>query len=138
MNLPLTAATAAGAPLASASGPAANEAAFGELLVGRVRNAMLGLHTTIFVPPTAALHADLARAFTDFHACRYGSLAMRLPRVISASHARATGGGGTEHGALLAQSYLLADQTRRAAARLDGRRPRTPDRRSQRRYRACC
>lgn len=108
-NLAVTAAAATSAPLASAtSSPRGEEAALGELLVGRVRDAMLGLHTDITVPPMAALHTDLSRAFADFHACRYGSLAVRLPRLICAGHARAAGGNGPEHGALLAQSYQLA------------------------------
>ncbi|OIJ98996.1 transcriptional regulator [Streptomyces sp. MUSC 14] len=107
-NLAVTAATAAGAPLASTASPPRNEAALGALLVGRIRDAMLGLHTDITVPPTAALHTDLSRAYTDFHACRYGSLAVRLPRLICAAHARNLGGGAPEHGVLLPKSYLLA------------------------------
>ncbi|WP_246096749.1 XRE family transcriptional regulator [Streptomyces botrytidirepellens] len=76
--------------------------------MSRVRDAMLGLHTGTTVPPTAALRTDLSRAFADFHACRYSSLAVRLPRIICAGHARAAIDDGSELGALLAQSYLLA------------------------------
>lgn len=102
-NLAVTAAAATGAPILP-SGRAVNGAAPGEVLVGRVRDAMLGLHTDITVPPAAALDSDLARALADFHTCRYGSLAVRLPRLIQAGHARIASGGV----ALLAQSYLLA------------------------------
>lgn len=109
-SLALTAAATAtaGASVLPDGRAPASEAEFGELLVGRVRDAMLGLHTDVAVPPTTALRVDLSRAFTDFHACHYGSLAVRLPRLISAAHAHATEGGGAEHGILLAQSYLLA------------------------------
>ncbi|WP_367141017.1 MULTISPECIES: XRE family transcriptional regulator [Streptomyces] len=66
---------------------------------------MLGLHADVTVPPATVLRADLARAFTDFHACAYGSLAIQLPRLICAAHARA---GGAGDDGLLAHSYLLA------------------------------
>ncbi|WKX70834.1 helix-turn-helix domain-containing protein [Streptomyces sp. XD-27] len=107
-NLAVTAAAASGASILPTGSPPVNGAALGELLVGRVRDAMLGLHTGVTVPPTSALHADMSRALTDFHTCRYGSLAVRLPRLICAAHARVAGGDGAENGTLLAQSYLLA------------------------------
>ncbi|MFF2921279.1 helix-turn-helix domain-containing protein [Streptomyces celluloflavus] len=107
-NLAVTAAAAAGAPLTSGGKPPVHEAALGDVLIGRLRDAMLGLHHDIAVPPAAALHTELARALADFHTCRYGSLAVRLPRLICAAHARATDGDGLEHGGLLARSYLLA------------------------------
>ncbi|WP_229853064.1 helix-turn-helix domain-containing protein [Streptomyces albospinus] len=107
-NLAVTAAAAAGAPILPSASPPVNEAALGELLVGRVRDAMLGLHHDITVPSATALHTEMSRALTDFHACRYTSLAVRLPRLIAAGHAHAAGSDSTDHGALLAQSYLLA------------------------------
>ncbi|MGK5631050.1 helix-turn-helix domain-containing protein [Streptomyces sp. URMC 123] len=107
-NLAVTAAAAVGAPiLPSGSKPAGNGAAVGEVLVARVRDAMLGLHPDIAVPSPAFLRADLARAFIDFHACSYGSLAVRLPRLICLAHARATGEEAKDDG-LLAHGYLLA------------------------------
>ncbi|MCF3103181.1 helix-turn-helix transcriptional regulator [Streptomyces roseoverticillatus] len=103
-NLAVTAAAAAGAPILPGGSVPVDEAALGEVLVGRVRDAMLGLHTHIAVPSAAALSGDLARSLTDFHTCRYSSLALRLPRLIQAGHARIADGDV----ALLAQSYLLA------------------------------
>lgn len=101
-NLAVTAAAAAGAPVLPGRRTTVDEAALGDVLIGRVRDAMLGLHTDVSVPSAGALNGDLARAFADFHTCRYGSLAVRLPRLIQAGHAR-----GDDLG-LLAQSYLLA------------------------------
>ncbi|WP_190113200.1 helix-turn-helix domain-containing protein [Streptomyces cinnamoneus] len=104
-NLAVTAAAAVGAPLLPTGKTPGEDAAVGEVLVARVRDAMLGLHADVTVPPAAVLHADLARAFADFHACAYESLAVRLPRLICAVHARA---GGAGDDGLLAHSYLLA------------------------------
>ncbi|MBP2402651.1 helix-turn-helix domain-containing protein [Streptomyces syringium] len=106
-NLAVTAAAAVGVPVLPTGKTPSEEGAVGEALVARVRDAMLGLHTDVTVPSTAVLHTDLGRAFTDFHACAYGSLAVRLPRLICAAHARA-GGEGTEGDGLLVRSYLLA------------------------------
>lgn len=104
-KLAVTAATAAGAPILPGGRTPVNEAVLGEVLVGRIRDAMLGLRTGIAIPSAAALNGDLARALTDFHTCRYGSLAVRLPHLIQACHARIASGGDV---ALPAQSYLLA------------------------------
>ncbi|MEU1375525.1 helix-turn-helix transcriptional regulator [Streptomyces triculaminicus] len=113
-NLAVTAAAAVGAPiLASGTKPTGDGAAVGEVLVARVRDAMLGLHADVVVPSSAVLRTDLARAFTDFHACQYGSLAVRLPRLICAAHAHA--GASADEG-LLAHSYLL---TTRMLIKLD-------------------
>ncbi|QIZ37954.1 helix-turn-helix domain-containing protein [Saccharopolyspora sp. ASAGF58] len=101
-NLAVTAATAAGAPLLlTTTGGPVSEAALGPVLITRLRDAMLGLHpgTDNPLPP----EVDLTRAYTDFRACRYGSLATRLPRLLHAGHAHAGGDGNT----LLAQTYLL-------------------------------
>lgn len=103
-NLAVTAAAAAGASLPpDAAGPV-DEAALGELLVDRLRDAMLGLHHDTGTLPEAVLRGDLAHAITDFHTCRYGNLAVRLPRLLRAGHARLALG---DCGAVLAQSYLL-------------------------------
>ncbi|GGX84379.1 helix-turn-helix domain-containing protein [Streptomyces hiroshimensis] len=103
-NLAVTAAAAAGAPVLTGGRPPVNEAALGEALVARLRDAMLGLHHNITIPSETAVNADLSRALTDFHTCRYGSLAVRLPRLIHAGHAHSASGDC----ALLARSYLLA------------------------------
>ncbi|MCC2280536.1 helix-turn-helix domain-containing protein [Streptomyces sp. ET3-23] len=105
-NLAVTAAAAVGAPILPTGKTSAEDAAVGEVLVARVRDAMLGLHTNVTMPSAAVLRTDLARAFTDFHACAYGSLSVRLPRLICAAHARAD--DGAEDNGLLAHSYLLA------------------------------
>ncbi|WP_244188877.1 helix-turn-helix domain-containing protein [Streptomyces yokosukanensis] len=106
-NLAVTAAAAVGAPILPTGKTPAAEAAVGEVLVARVRDAMLGLHADTAVPPPTVLRTDLARAFTDFHACQYSSLAIRLPRLMYAAHARAAGDDAVDDG-LLAHSYLLA------------------------------
>ncbi|MGK5546711.1 helix-turn-helix domain-containing protein [Streptomyces sp. URMC 127] len=106
-NLAVTAAAAVGAPiLPNGTTPIRDGPAVGEILVTRVRDAMLGLHADTAVPSPAILRADLARAFTDFHACAYGSLAVRLPRLICAAHTLT--GEGVDDGGLLAHPYLLA------------------------------
>ncbi|MEV6778104.1 helix-turn-helix domain-containing protein [Streptomyces syringium] len=104
-NLAVTAAAAVGAPVLPTGKAPSEKVAVGEALVARVRDAMLGLHSDVTVPSAVVLHTDLARAFTDFHACAYGSLAVRLPRLICAAHARA---GGAGDNGLLVHSYLLA------------------------------
>ncbi|MER5784341.1 helix-turn-helix transcriptional regulator [Streptomyces mobaraensis] len=103
-NLAVTAAAATGAPILPTGKAPSENVAVGEVLVARVRDAMLGLHTDIAVPSVAVLHTDLSRAFTDFHACAYASLAVRLPRLICAAHAR-DGDAGDDR--LLVHSYLL-------------------------------
>ncbi|MEU6261732.1 helix-turn-helix domain-containing protein [Saccharopolyspora shandongensis] len=99
-NLAVTAAAAAGAPLLAAGEPV-SEADLGPVLIGRLRDAMLGLYPggDGTVPPGV----DLARAHTDFRACRYGSLASRLPRLLQAGHSQTSDEAAT----LLAQTYLL-------------------------------
>ncbi|WP_240351231.1 XRE family transcriptional regulator [Streptomyces olivoreticuli] len=104
-NLAVTAAAAVSAPILPSGKPPVNEAALGEVLVARLRDAMLGLHHEIAVPSGTVLSTDLSRALTDFHTCRYGSLAVRLPRLIHAGHARTASGDDC---VLLARSYLLA------------------------------
>lgn len=104
LALTLTAAAAVGAQARGEAEPV-REVALGDLLVGRLRDAMLGLHAEVAAPQAAALHAELARAAAEFHACQYSTLAVRLPRLLSAAHAApedpATAG-------LLAHGYLLA------------------------------
>lgn len=72
----------------------------GQVLVDRLRDAMLGLGgcSDVLSPERASAELDLASA--DFRGCRYSNLAVRLPRLISS-------GGGADAG-VLARSYLLA------------------------------
>lgn len=104
--LAITAAATAGASL-----PLANEAAqdtpIGQVLVARLRDAMLGIGQAPTMAEPDELPVELARAHTDFHTCRYADLAIRLPRLIRAGHTRTNPGDATEDG-VLAQSYLLA------------------------------
>jgi hypothetical protein len=76
------------------------------VLLTRLRDAMLGLHTDDPLPTPAQLRAELVAALTDFHASRYSGLAVRLPRLLRAGHALFD--DDQEHAALLAHGYLLA------------------------------
>ncbi|ADI05641.1 hypothetical protein SBI_02520 [Streptomyces bingchenggensis BCW-1] len=97
LALTLTAAAAASTPV--------REAPLGDVLVGRLRDAMLGLHPATGTPSAPDLHGELARAAADAHTCRYSSLSVRLPRLLSAAHAAPDSPAA---GGVLAQSYLLA------------------------------
>ncbi|GGR80792.1 hypothetical protein GCM10010269_19930 [Streptomyces humidus] len=101
-------AATATAPFLGSGSAQADEALLGELLVARLRDAMLGLGAATPVPSSEALSTDFTHALADFDACRYASLAVRLPRLIRAGHAPSTGSHDTEQSALLAKSYLLA------------------------------
>ncbi|MFR0367288.1 hypothetical protein [Streptomyces sp. MCC20] len=79
----------------------------GELLVGRLRDAMLGIGQDNELPSPEQLPVELARVHADFHTCHYAGLARRLPRLIRAGHALGSDAEG-DHLDLLGQSYLLA------------------------------
>lgn len=104
-NLAVTAAAAASSRFLGGGTAQANEALLGEVLVAGLRDAMLGLGGDLGDLSPKQLPAELSRALSDFHACRYGNLAIRLPRLIRAGHALSN--GETDH-ALLSQSYVLA------------------------------
>ncbi|WP_279399486.1 helix-turn-helix transcriptional regulator [Streptomyces sp. APSN-46.1] len=104
-NLAVTAAAAMGAPVAGAAPAKTEEARLGETLVAGLRDAMLGLGRTATDAPLDLLAAELRRASADFNDCAYSSLALRLPRLISAGHQSTS---GTDNFAVLAQAYLLA------------------------------
>ncbi|OLO25928.1 transcriptional regulator [Streptomyces sp. MNU77] len=107
-GLAATAAATAGFPLLGSGTAQADEALLGELLVARIRDAMLGLGATVAAPSSEVLSSDFTRALADFDACRYASLAVRLPRLIRGGHALSTNAAAPEPHALLAKSYLLA------------------------------
>lgn len=104
-NLAVTAAAAMGAPVAGATPAKTEEARLGETLVAGLRDAMLGLDRTAPDTPLDRLAAELHRASADFNDCQYSSLALRLPRLISAGHRSA---GDSDDFPVLAQAYLLA------------------------------
>ncbi|MEU0110693.1 helix-turn-helix transcriptional regulator [Streptomyces sp. NPDC006251] len=106
-GLAATAATAA-VPRSGDNPAQADEAFLGELLVARLRDAMLGLGDSSTTPPAGGLNTDFTRALADFDACRYASLAVRLPRLIRTGHAMTTSTGDASDYVLLAKSYLLA------------------------------
>ncbi len=101
-GLAVTAAAAAGTSTREVGQPPA-----GELLVARVRATMLGTSSTPGLPATRPhVEAELVRAARDFDACRYGQLAIRLPRLLTAGHELAVDGSAFAHTAL-ARTYLL-------------------------------
>lgn len=102
-NLAVTAAAAMGAPVAGAAPAKAEEAELGETLVAGLRDAMLGLGRTTPDTPLDLLAEELRRASADFNNCAYSSIALRLPRLISAGHHSIS-----DSFPLLAQAYLLA------------------------------
>ncbi|MFG2210955.1 helix-turn-helix domain-containing protein [Streptomyces sp. NPDC048638] len=104
--LALTAAASAGVSL-SATGAAAQDVPLGQILVGRLRDAMLGIGQDDPLPDLEQLPVELARVQADFHTCHYADLAVRLPRLIRAGHALGPD-AEMDHLALLGQSYLLA------------------------------
>ncbi|WP_055531507.1 hypothetical protein [Streptomyces graminilatus] len=115
-GLAATAVTAAASPLLGTGMTQVDEALLGELIVARLRDAMLGPGQGLEAPSPKTLATDFARALADFDACRYASLAVRLPRLIRAGHALTTGADDTDSPVLLAKSYLLAT---RLLAKLD-------------------
>lgn len=89
----------------------------GELMVSRVRDAMLGLAPVPSRAPADGVRAGLDQALADFRDCRYGRLSVSLPRLISAGHLLAAeGGDAAERDVLLAGIYTL---TTRMLIKLD-------------------
>ena len=108
-HLAVTAAATAATPLtgqirASASGAGST----GDLLVSRVRDAILGLTPAPADLSEDSLQAGLTAALTDFRRCRYSRLADGLPRLICGGHTLAAASGTAEASALLAGIYTLA------------------------------
>ncbi|MFE4023233.1 XRE family transcriptional regulator [Streptomyces sp. NPDC059101] len=105
--LALSAAATAGVSLPATAAAAVQDVPAGQLLVGRLRDAMLGIGQDHDLPGPEQLPAELARVHVDFHTCHYADLAVRLPRLIRAGHALGPADEG-DHLDLLGQSYLLA------------------------------
>lgn len=105
--LALSAAATAGVSLPATGAAAAQDVPVGQLLVGRLRDAMLGIGQDNELPAPEQLPVELVRVHADFHTCHYADLAVRLPRLIRAGHALGPAGEG-DHLDLLGQSYLLA------------------------------
>jgi hypothetical protein len=108
--------TAAAAALPGTGAAQASEAASGQLLIARVRDAMLGLDTVAAPVPAARLSADLTGALSDFRACRYRRLAFALPRLIASGHTAAAAADDAVTAAVLAGIYIL---TTRMLIKLD-------------------
>jgi transcriptional regulator with XRE-family HTH domain len=102
----------------AAAGPAAvpEGTRVGELLVSRVRDAMLGLAPVPSHATPGAVFAGLDGALADFRDSRYGRLSVSLPRLISAGHVLAVDRDSRERDALLAGIYTL---TTRMLVKLD-------------------
>jgi transcriptional regulator with XRE-family HTH domain len=89
----------------------------GELMVSRVRDAMLGLAPVPARVSAAAVRAGLDGALADFRDSRYGRLSVTLPRLIGAGHMLAAGSPDPgQRDALLAGIYTL---TTRMLIKLD-------------------
>nr|WP_274709446.1 helix-turn-helix transcriptional regulator [Streptomyces tubbatahanensis] len=108
-------ATTAAAVTAAAALPGgqahADDTQLSELLVSRLRDAMLGLGTPAPCGDGDHLAAELDHAHRDYRTGGYASLAVRLPRLLSTAHAAPS----PDH-TLLARSYLL---TTRLLIKLD-------------------
>lgn len=111
-SLALTAAGAASTRISRSTPPAyppeSPDAGLDDILISRVRDAMLGLAPVPSAVSAGELRSGLASALADFHHCRYGRLADRLPRLISAGHLLAADSDTAEASALLAGIYTLA------------------------------
>lgn len=111
------AAGAAGARVPAAGSPAVSgDTRIGDLLVSRVRDAMLGLAPVPSQASADAVREGLDGALADFRGSRYSRLAVSLPRLISAGHLLAADGDSRERDALLAGIYTL---TTRMLVKLD-------------------
>jgi transcriptional regulator with XRE-family HTH domain len=103
------AAGAAGGRAAAAVPPVVPEGPrVGDLLVSRVRDAMLGLAPVPARVSAGAVRAGLDEALADFRGSRYRRLSVSLPRLISAGHVIAADGETQGSNALLAGIYTLA------------------------------
>lgn len=116
-SLGLAAAGAAGARMpGTGHAPAPGTGRPEEVVVSRVRDAMLGLAPASSAASAGGLREGLAGALADFRDCRYERLAAVLPRLISAGHLLAAGGDAEQAGVLLARIYTL---TTRLLIKLD-------------------
>jgi hypothetical protein len=114
-----TAAAGGAASRASGAVPliAPRDADVGDVLVSRLRDAMLGLTPDPARVPAGTVRAGLDGALADFRDSRYRRLSVTLPRLIAAGHTVAADGGDSrEPNALLAGIYTL---TTRMLIKLD-------------------
>jgi transcriptional regulator with XRE-family HTH domain len=115
-TLGVAAASAASRPAAGAATAMPGDAGLAELLVARVRDAMLGLAQTPSPASVQAVRAGLDGALADFRDSRYSRLAVIVPRLLSAGHLLAAGGESRERDVLLAGIYTI---TTRMLIKLD-------------------
>jgi hypothetical protein len=115
-SLSLAVAGAAGARMPGADCVPVAEGRPEDVLVSRVRDAMLGLSPASPAASADGLRAGLAGALADFRHCQYERLGVVLPRLISAGHQVAADGDAEQAGTLLAGIYTL---TTRMLIKLD-------------------
>ncbi|MFI0409108.1 hypothetical protein [Actinomadura sp. 3N508] len=101
------AASAAPGGLAGVAGAKELGSAPGELLVGNLRDALLGSTPSVSFSTRSEAARALARARRGFQACRYERLAVELPRLIAGSAELASSEDPADV-ALLAEVYTLA------------------------------
>ncbi|KPC93491.1 XRE family transcriptional regulator [Streptomyces albus] len=107
-----TAAAMTAAAMPQTSTPAhADEAQLGEVLVARLRDAMLGLGKPSHTAEPQHLAAELDHAHRDYRTGGFVSLSVRLPRLLATAHAAPD----ADH-RLLGRAYLL---TTRLLIKLD-------------------
>ena len=104
--LAVSAAATVGVSFPQSAG-AVQDVPVGQILIGRLRDAMLGIGQDSALPDPEQSPTELARVHADFHTCHYTNLAARLPALIRAGHGLGPDNEG-EHLELLGQSYLLA------------------------------
>jgi transcriptional regulator with XRE-family HTH domain len=114
-SLGITAASAAGARI-SAIPARPDDARMGEVLVGRVRDALLGMLPVPERASVADVSMALGIALNDYRRSRYSRLAVTLPGLISAGQVLASAGRSREATAALAGIYTL---TTRVLIKLD-------------------
>lgn len=116
-SLGVAAASLAGARVPVTARPSLEgDPGVGELLVSRVRDAMLGLMPVPSAVSAQEVRTGLSGALADYRASRYRRLAVSLPRLISAGHGLASSSNEDDRDVVLAEVYTL---TTRMLIKLD-------------------
>ncbi|WUI04256.1 hypothetical protein OHR68_21455 [Spirillospora sp. NBC_00431] len=101
-SLAVTAAAASAPARAAVAAAAGSEASSRDVLLARIRDAMLGTGHSGHPIPRPRLRPALSAAIRDYDNCRYGRLADALPRLISSGHS-----AGEAANPVLAETYTL-------------------------------